>query len=390
MDIEKTAWVLACLYAVALSGCSATEGPGMTVTFNSAIKDTDVTIKTVRLPNGTALPGGGLGGKGKPNQNPLNGGGTMGAAPDGRQLPEYIDFEWRESPVPPPDPTPMDGASQAHNDWSKKMMAEFYTHPMKSQRVPIRSRVPAEVIDAVIEANHHSVSGQVSDASIEVYFIWTEYGIKFRWHIWHTPAFNRQYYSDEGGDELVPSGTTMIAGYSNAIKDDKYTVDPASPGKPPRREPASASGLLFSGGQAFAFTDKPTSGGEKLVAFESEQQLPEWVDFNWRLFPISIPRKTGESDADYQTRRLPIFSAVPIKYERVPVRSRIPQDVQNEIAVATRNAQPHKVADSLIYLYFVWTETGIKLHWRLKRSQPDGSFISVREGGDELAKNASR
>jgi hypothetical protein len=48
------------------------------------------------------------------------------------------------------------------------------------------------------------------------------------------------------------------------------------------------------------------------------------------------------------------------------------------------------VASSLIYLYFIWTESGIKLHWRLKRSLPDGAFVSVREGGDELTQVARR
>jgi hypothetical protein len=43
---------------------------------------------------------------------------------------------------------------------------------------------------------------------------------------------------------------------------------------------------------------------------------------------------------------------------------------------------------SVIYLYFVWTESGVKLHWRLKRSRPDGTFVSVREGGDEITQGS--
>lgn len=381
--------LLACL--TGLIAAAPAVGPGMTVTYNSAINDMEVTIENARLPDGGAFPhGGGIGGKSRPNENPLNGGKTMGAAPDGRQLPEYIDFEWRESALEPPDPTPKDPFSQAHEDWKTKMMAEFYSHPIKKQRVYIRSRVPAELVNKVIEQNRHSVKGHGAQASIEIFLIWTDYGIKLRWQIWHTPAFHAQYFSHQGGDEIVPSGTTMIAAYSNTKKDDSFTVNPGSPGKPPIRHPASASGLNFSGSSSFAYTRNPISGGEKLVAFESELQLPEWVDFNWRFFPISIPRKSGEADTDYDTRTTAIYRSVAIASERILVRSRIPLDVQDEIAAATHNAQPNKAASSVIYLYFIWTDTGIKLHWRLKRSLSDGSFVSVREGGDELTHEGQR
>lgn len=197
-------------------------GPGMTLTFNSAIKDTRIYIENARLPNGGAFPHSGtVGGGGGPSSNPLKGGATMSAAPDGRQLPEYVDFEWRENPYPgPPDPTPMDPFSEANKEWREKSLADLLAQPIKSQRVFIRNRVPSELLNKVIEANRHSVKGHGAEASIGIYFIWTDYGIKLRWHIWYTPAYNGQYYSDEGGDEIVPSGTTMIAAYSNSIKND--------------------------------------------------------------------------------------------------------------------------------------------------------------------------
>jgi hypothetical protein len=170
-------------------------GPGMTVTYNSAIRDMEVDIKGARLPDGTAFPhGGSIGGSSTPNDNPLAGGATMGGAPDGRDLPEYVDFEWRESPRSPPDPTPMDASSQAHMDWNKKMMDDFYSRPIKKQRVFIRSRIPAEVVNAAIEANRRTPRNQLTPASIEVFFIWTDYGIKLRWQIWHRLPSEFQYF----------------------------------------------------------------------------------------------------------------------------------------------------------------------------------------------------
>jgi hypothetical protein len=173
------------------------------------------------------------------------------------------------------------------------------------------------------------------------------------------------------------------ASYSSTIKNDKYIV--CSADVDPTRYPASANGTFFPGSPGLAYTDRPISGGEYLAAFESEPELPEWVDLRWALFPpAAISPKSGESDVAYHWRSIAFYSAFPRKNERILIRSRIPQDVRDEITDATRNAEPHKVASSVIYLYFVWTDNGIKLHWRLKRSRPDGTFIGVREGGDEI------
>jgi hypothetical protein len=356
----------------------------MTITYSNAIEGMDVNIKSARLPDGSAFPdAGALSGASTSNMNPLSGGATMGGAPDERDLPEYVDFEWRESPRSPPDPTPSDPFSEAHRNWEKTMMADFYSHPIKKQRVLIRNRVPVEVVNAAIEANRHTPKDQLTPASIQMYFIWTDYGIKLRWQIWHRPPSEIQYYSHQGGDDIVPAGTTMIASYSNAIKNDKYIVGFAD--VEPARPSASAKGTFFPGTPGLAYTSRPISGGEYVAAFESEPELPEWVDIRWVLFPpAAISPAPGEPDAKFHFRAIAFYSTFPRKNERIIIRSRIPKEVRDEIAVATRNAEPHKVASSVIYLYFVWTDNGIKLHWRLKRSRPDGTFISVREGGDEI------
>jgi hypothetical protein len=285
----------------------------------------------------------------------------------------------------------MDPFSQAHKAWKTAIMAEYYSNPLKTQRVFLRDRIPSEMISEVIKANRFKPKNELDPASIHVYFIWTDYGIKLRWKIWHRQG--SQYDSHHGGDELVPAGTTMIAAYSNTIQNDNFVVDPGGPDTDgrPKRYPASTSGTAFSGSPSFAYTNRPISGGEKLMAFESELELPEWVDFKWTLAPTAaIAHEVGESESAYHWRSVSLYRALPSKSQRVLVRSLIPQDVRDEIAAATRNAQPHKVASSVIYLYFIWTDTGIKLHWRLKRSQPDGSFISVREGGDQIMQGATR
>ncbi len=264
-------------------------------------------------------------------------------------------------------------------------MNDFYSRPIKEQRVFIRNRIPAEFVNTVIVANRQTPKGQLDIASIHIYFVWTDDEIKMRWEIWH--RLGTQYYSHQGGDELIPAGTTIVATYSNAINNDKFVVDPGGPGADgrPIRYPASASGSVFSGSPSFAYTNKPVSSGEKLMAFENESKLPEWVDFKWALLPTAgISPKSGETTTEFHWRSVAFYSDLPRKTERILIRNRIPQEVQDEIAFAARNAQPHKTASSVIYLHFIWTESGIKMHWRLKRSQPDGSLINVREGGDEI------
>jgi hypothetical protein len=312
---------------------------------------------------------------------------VMGAAPDGRDLPEYVDFKWREELLPqPPDPAPDDPTSRAHQAWRAKWMAQLKALPIRSQRVFIRTRIPADALRTAIEANRHTPRGQLSEASIWLTFIWTENGVKLRWHVWHRLPSGLQYDSHEGGDEIVPAGETMIAAYATTIKRDKYFVGLRGSAE---RYPATASGTFFPGPSSVTYTDRPMSGGERLTGFESEPDLPEWVHLRWVLFPtVDLEPKAGESDAERDSRAIAFFGALPCKDERIPVRSRIPQDVRDEIAAATRNAQPHKMPSSVIYLYFVWTESGVKLHWRLKRSRPDGTFVSVREGGDEITQGS--
>lgn len=164
------------------------------------------------------------------------------------------------------------------------MMDDFYSQPIKKQRVFIRDRVPADVVTAVIEANRDAPKDQLPPASIEIFFIWTDYGIKLRWQIWRRPPSEIQYYSHQGDDEIVPAGITMIASYSNTIKNDKYIVSSAD--VDPRRYPASANGTFFPGSPGLAYTNRPISGGEYFAVFESDPQLPEWIELRWALFPL--------------------------------------------------------------------------------------------------------
>jgi hypothetical protein len=73
--------------------------------------------------------------------------------------------------------------------------------------------------------------------------------------------------------------------------------------------------------------------------------------------------------------------SLPIQTARVAVRSRVPQDVIDEVLASNRQRAPRALPDKMLWVYFIWYETGIKLRWKLKSS----CCGLLREGGDELA-----
>lgn len=351
------------------------DGPGMIITYYGTRKDVSIYIRSAHLPNGKDFPSAGSFGYAK---NGLAGGATMGAAPDGRQLPEWIDFEWQEPPYPGLENGPSE--REAYKDWHQRVDEQFRTLPLKHQRVMVRSRIPKEIVNEAIDENRHFIASYGPEKRLSVYFIWTSQGIKMHWQIWHTPKFSLQYYSNEGGDDVIPEGITTLAIYANTIRNANTVVHPGS--HVSRTPPLGQSG--FSGSWAFAYTERPLDGGGLVVTTEREQQLPESINFDWRLFPLSTPRKLIESDAEYQSRVYLIYNALSITRERVEVRQRIPLEVQDEIATATRNLVADKISNSIIYLYFIWTESGIKFYWRLWQKTAAGGGEFTREGGDEI------
>ncbi|MEW6707800.1 MAG: hypothetical protein AB1430_23390 [Pseudomonadota bacterium] len=184
----KTIKALLLTLFLPLCGCvhaGAPAGPGMIVTFASLKKGVSVAIKSARLPNGAAFAHAGSFG---PNKEWKGGGATMGAAPDGRELPEWVEFEWIE-PVYPED--------------SKQTLEEYRALPRHKQRVLIRGRVPQEAVEEVMQAKRNAPRGSLPEKTLWVYFVWTDDGIKFRWEVYREPkAPGEASVSRSGGDAL--------------------------------------------------------------------------------------------------------------------------------------------------------------------------------------------
>jgi hypothetical protein len=143
-------------------GTATGTGPGMVVNFSNVLPGRTVHFLSVRTPNGTSFSNpGSLSSSPTPFKYPV----VMGAAPDGRALPEWVEFTWREPAYP------------AVGEFNR---AEFNALPQKSERVPIRARVPQDVVDEVIASRQRGGTG---NKRLWLYLLWREDGIKLAWSL---------------------------------------------------------------------------------------------------------------------------------------------------------------------------------------------------------------
>ncbi|QNA89452.1 hypothetical protein G4G28_14980 [Massilia sp. Dwa41.01b] len=146
------------------AGCvEADEGPGMVLHFASLKEGVTVACRGGNLPGGNRFPGPGAIGRTK---DWLNNGKTEGAAPDGRQLPEWVEFEWKE-----------------YVDEKEYSREELLALPVHVERIIIRDRVPQDVIDEATRSRREAAPGKLPDKTLWLNFVWTDGGIKFHWRL---------------------------------------------------------------------------------------------------------------------------------------------------------------------------------------------------------------
>jgi hypothetical protein len=156
----------------------------MIVTYSSLKKGVSIDMKAAHMQSGQAFAHGGSFGPSRRWQS----GATMGAAPDGRQLPEWVEFEWSE-PVYPED--------------RKQTLEEYRALPRHRERVYIRDRVPIEAVEEVIQSKRDAPRGKLPEKMLWVYLVWTDDGIKVRWEVYREPqAPGEMGVLRAGGDPL--------------------------------------------------------------------------------------------------------------------------------------------------------------------------------------------
>lgn len=152
----------------------------MTVTYSNGMRGKSVDVLNAISAGGQRFPVPGF--VAPSRTDPMLRGKVMGAAPDGRALPEWVAFEWKEWPYPYPAMPPISDA-EAYQKWKDADDSLSRTVSRKSQRVLVRDRVPSDVVDAVMQSKQAAPRGKLADKSLWIYFVWFDDGIKFRWKL---------------------------------------------------------------------------------------------------------------------------------------------------------------------------------------------------------------
>lgn len=115
--------------------------------------------------------------------------------------------------------------------------------------------------------------------------------------------------------------------------------------------------------------------------------LPEWVEFTWQepSYP-GLKFKDFPTPAAFDQAYNDKYAKLPVKTQRLEIKSRIPQSVVAEVIASKKRAQPGNVADKTLWIYIFWTPDGIKMRWAMKdqKAGPGGFGPVIKEGGDDL------
>jgi hypothetical protein len=111
--------------------------------------------------------------------------------------------------------------------------------------------------------------------------------------------------------------------------------------------------------------------------------VPEWLDFEWRepSYP-GLKMKDFPSDEAYSKAVAEKYSKLTTKTQRVFIKSRIPPEVVHEAIESRLHIQKGQgLPEKSLWIYFVWTDDGIKFRWDLYCTKP---ACATKEGGDEI------
>lgn len=156
----------------------AADGPGMVVSFSNVVPGTTVSIYEAKTASGQpfARPG-----SLAPGRIPLKNMKTSGGSSDTRELPEWAEFSWWEW--------------EYKRSYTKE---ELDRAPSYKRRVPIRDRVPQDVVDEVLASNQAAKKDAPPEKYLELIFVWYPGETRVRWALWSRHSGKLR----SGGDEM--------------------------------------------------------------------------------------------------------------------------------------------------------------------------------------------
>ena len=153
------------LTALMLSGCDES-GPGMTVTWATLDRSRYISLESIKLPSGIVQK--------RSTAITFKAAKVEGMAPDNRVIPAWVELSWLE---------PVDYVDPKSAPPMADQLAEDRRLPIKTQRVEVGSRIPAEVIAQAMESIKQRKPSELPDKFILVYFTWFEGQVSLRWEL---------------------------------------------------------------------------------------------------------------------------------------------------------------------------------------------------------------
>lgn len=167
----------ALLASICSTQTATAAGPGMTVTFRNVTPGLTVAFDEAKTSSGKVFPDpGSL----TPGRDPMRNGKTMSGVSDNGELPDWVEFAWREWKY---------GVSETRE--------ELAAAPAYRRRVYIRQMIPQDVVDEVIAANLARKRGTLAKKWLRVYLVWYPGETKVHWEVYGGSQVLRS-----GGDEL--------------------------------------------------------------------------------------------------------------------------------------------------------------------------------------------
>jgi hypothetical protein len=188
---------------------------------------------------------------------------------------------------------------------------------------------------------------------------------------WHVLAFVAAIMTTASCSEPENTGVGFITSYGTEQTGTRYY--PYS--TPIPNSPNFIYESRTDSGQQWMWSMGGTQGGAP-----DARGLPEWVEFKWQEVPLELRRSEGNERTREEV--LELFRKLPIKTYRVEIRSRIPQEVVDEIKEARRKREKNKLPKKMLWLEFTWVGDEVKLGWKITAEDARGVDVVMRKGGD--------
>jgi hypothetical protein len=148
------------------------------------------------------------------------------------------------------------------------------------------------------------------------------------------------------------------------------------------KEVHTSTGARLVSPGILTFSPRPLVG-PTVDGMSFTNELAEWVELKWQVLDPARAAQTSEWDTLDRAARAAYVDAqraLPVKSERVPVRSLVPSHVIEEVLNSPARTDVPSLRLKSMWFYLIWTDAGVKLHWEVRQ----GCCTVLHEGGNHI------